>query len=122
MVRVVGFFAAASAATMLMVSGCGSESEKQDAHAGHEHAAHAKEGATHAEHAAHAGDGAAAAEQLEPQKTCPVMGGEINKELFVEQDGKRIYVCCEGCIEQVKNNFSQQVEKLAEMGQKPEKI
>ena len=38
-------------------------------------------------------------EKPEPksQVTCPVMGGKINKELFVDHDGKRVYLCCPGC-------------------------
>ncbi|MBN2037439.1 MAG: efflux RND transporter periplasmic adaptor subunit [Chitinispirillaceae bacterium] len=35
--------------------------------------------------------------RLVPQKTCPVMGGEINKEIFVDYKGRRIYFCCAGC-------------------------
>ncbi|HUT37359.1 MAG TPA: hypothetical protein VNE39_28005, partial [Planctomycetota bacterium] len=29
-----------------------------------------------------------------PQTTCPVMGGKIDRKLFVDYEGKRIYVCC----------------------------
>jgi hypothetical protein len=31
------------------------------------------------------------------QTTCPVMGGAINKDIFVEHNGKKIYFCCEEC-------------------------
>jgi YHS domain-containing protein len=31
------------------------------------------------------------------QTTCPVMGGEINKDIFVEYKGKKVYFCCAGC-------------------------
>ncbi len=51
------------------------------------------------------------------QTKCPVMGGEIDKSLYVEQDGKRIYVCCEGCIEELQNNFSKYEAKLKASGQ-----
>jgi len=34
-----------------------------------------------------------------PQTTCPVMGGQkINKALYADVKGYRIYVCCKGCI------------------------
>lgn len=56
------------------------------------------------------------------QKTCPVMGGEINKSLFVEQDGKKIYVCCESCIEELTNNFSKYEKKLTDSGQSVEVV
>jgi len=37
------------------------------------------------------------------QTTCPVMkGGKINKKLYVDHNGKRIYVCCKVCINKVK--------------------
>jgi YHS domain-containing protein len=60
--------------------------------------------------------------ELKLQTTCPVMGGEINRDLYVDHEGKRIYVCCEGCIDQVKNNPEKYIDKLESMGQRPEVI
>lgn len=57
--------------------------------------------------------------QLKPQTTCPIMGGGIDKSLYVDHDGKRIYVCCQGCIAAVKKNPAAAVKKLADAGQKP---
>lgn len=57
-----------------------------------------------------------------PQTTCPVMGGTINKKLFVEQDGKRIYVCCAGCIDPLKKDFNKYAAKLESQGQCVETI
>ena len=37
-----------------------------------------------------------------PQAKCPVMGGKINKSQFADVNGKRIYVCCAGCIAKIK--------------------
>ena len=31
------------------------------------------------------------------QEICPVMGGKINKEVYTDYNGKRIYFCCAGC-------------------------
>ena len=59
---------------------------------------------------------------LVSQKTCPVMGGTINRDLYVEQDGKRIYVCCAGCLETVEKEFNKQVARLEQLGEKPEKV
>jgi len=56
---------------------------------------------------------------LKPQTTCPVQGDPINKKLFVDYKGKRIYVCCEGCIAQVQKDPELYIKKLADMGQKP---
>ena len=37
------------------------------------------------------------------QTTCPVMKGKaVNPNLYVDAAGKRIYVCCPGCIATVK--------------------
>lgn len=55
-------------------------------------------------------------EELKPQTTCPVMGGKINKDLYVDADGRRIYVCCKGCIGAVKKNPEKYIEKLEEKG------
>lgn len=38
------------------------------------------------------------------QKICPVMGGKINKKLYYEYKGQKIYVCCGGCIGKIKQN------------------
>lgn len=37
-----------------------------------------------------------------PQTVCPVMGLAINKELYADVKGKRIYVCCPPCIDKLK--------------------
>jgi YHS domain-containing protein len=59
---------------------------------------------------------------LKPQTTCPVMGGPIDKTKFVDWNGKRIYVCCDGCIGAVKGNPEKYIKKLADMGQAVEEI
>ncbi len=51
------------------------------------------------------------------QTTCPVMGGKVNKDLYVDQDGKRIYVCCKGCIAPVRKDFAKYVEKVEAAGE-----
>ena len=33
------------------------------------------------------------------QKICPVMEAPINKELYTEYKGKKVYFCCAGCKE-----------------------
>jgi YHS domain-containing protein len=49
---------------------------------------------------------AQAEEQIE-QKTCPVMEGPINPEIFVEYQGKKVYFCCPSC----KDEFQKAPEK-----------
>lgn len=55
-----------------------------------------------------------------PQATCPVMGGDINKDLFVDVQGKRIYVCCPGCLATVKADPAAALKKIAENGETAE--
>ena len=62
---------------------------------------------------------AAAAEEKAPttlQAQCPVMGGKVNKNLYVDHDGKRIYVCCEGCVGAVKKDLDKYIKKLEAEG------
>lgn len=60
-------------------------------------------------------------EPLQPQTRCPVMDGTINKSLFVEYEGKRIYVCCKKCIETVKKDPAKYIRELEASGVKLEK-
>ncbi len=47
------------------------------------------------------------------QQYCPVMtGNEIDEDLYVDANGKRIYVCCSACIEAVKADPAQFIGKL----------
>jgi len=47
------------------------------------------------------------------QTECPVMAGrKIDKSLFVDYQGKRIYVCCGGCVGKVKADPAKYVKEL----------
>ena len=61
----------------------------------------------------------AAAPAGKKQELCPIMGGPIDKKLFVDYQGKRIYVCCEDCLAQVKANPAESLKKLAAAGVTP---
>lgn len=71
---------------------------------GHDHAVMAEKEAVEV---------AAAAEQ----KTCPVMGGAINKAIFIEYQGKKVYFCCDGCQDKFKEAPEQYVAKLPQFNQ-----
>jgi len=43
------------------------------------------------------------AAETKPQTVCPVLGGNVNKEVYVDYKGKRIYFCCPGCDAEFKN-------------------
>src|SRR5271157_2480793 len=65
---------------------------------------------------------AAHAKKLKPQSTCPVTGDPIDKKLYVDYKGKRIYVCCSMCIDSVKKDPEKYIKKLESMGQGVETI
>lgn len=57
-----------------------------------------------------------------PQTTCPVMkGSPVNKSLYVDAEGYRIYVCCGGCIASVKADPAKYVAQLKADGVELEK-
>ena len=58
-------------------------------------------------------DVVAAAEQT----ICPVMGGAINKDIFVEYKDKKVYFCCEPCKDKFKEAPEQYVAKLPQFKQ-----
>jgi YHS domain-containing protein len=55
-----------------------------------------------------------------PQTTCPVLGGNINKQVYADYKGKRIYFCCEGCDKEFKKDPEKYLKKLQEEGVTPE--
>ena len=59
---------------------------------------------------------------LKPQTACPITGDAIDKNLFVDYKGKRIYVCCSDCLAQVKKDPEAAIKKLESMGQSVEII
>ncbi|MBU1260999.1 MAG: YHS domain-containing protein [Planctomycetes bacterium] len=59
------------------------------------------------EPAAPAAEANAAVSAAVEQTMCPVMGGVINKDLFVEYQGKKVYFCCGQC----KGDFEKDPEK-----------
>jgi YHS domain-containing protein len=99
-------------AGLLMLNGC-KKSEPAPAetstmtmegHEGHEKVAVAEEAAEEV---------VAATEQT----ICPVMGGAINKAIFVEYQGKKVYFCCEPCKEKFEANPEKYVAKLPQFNQ-----
>jgi hypothetical protein len=53
----------------------------------------------------------------EQQQTCPVSGeplGSMGTPLKVSVEGREVFVCCEGCVDELKDNFAKYEEKLPE--------
>jgi YHS domain-containing protein len=56
------------------------------------------------------------------QTTCPVMGGDINKEIYADHEGQRIYFCCAACVSTFKEDPEKYLAKLKEAGVEPEAV
>jgi len=46
------------------------------------------------------------------QTDCPVMGGAINKAIFTEYKGKKVYFCCSPCKEKFEEEPEKYIAKL----------
>jgi membrane fusion protein, copper/silver efflux system len=54
--------------------------------------------------------------EIRLQTHCPVMGGIIDPNQFVDVDGKRIYICCAGCDPAIRADPATYVRKLEAEG------
>lgn len=82
----------------------------------HEHGEH---GHTH-EHTetAMAADSAKEVASAAEQTTCPIMeGNPINKAIFTEYKGKKVYFCCPGCDTKFKEDPEKYIAKLPQFNQ-----
>ncbi len=52
---------------------------------------------------------------------CPVQHGKINKDLYVDYQGQRIYFCCKECIPIFQKNPEAYLERMRQEGVIPEK-
>ncbi len=55
------------------------------------------------------------------QTNCPVLGNKIDKKVYVDYQGKRIYFCCAMCKAQFKQNPEKYLEKMKAEGVTPAK-
>ncbi|WP_372807704.1 hypothetical protein [Pontiella sp.] len=63
----------------------------------------------------------AAAVEPKEQTHCPVMQrSAVDKALWVDVKGKRIYVCCPGCIEKIEANPDKYINRLEAEGVTPD--
>ena len=110
--RFPGYFAAMIAvafSVLVLVTGCQKDKPMVSGKATHEKASPAA--------ASPAGSQAtnAVAQQaagVAEQTTCPVMGGAIDKNIFVEYKGKKVYFCCNGCPAAFQADPEKYVSKL----------
>ena len=50
------------------------------------------------------------------QTTCPMTGKAIDKKVFADSDGKRVFFCGTGCAEAFKKDPAATLKKLADDG------
>lgn len=55
------------------------------------------------------------------QAKCPVLTGDIDKNVFVDYKGQRIYFCCSACVEKFKSNPEKYLTEMKAAGITPEK-
>jgi Cu(I)/Ag(I) efflux system membrane fusion protein len=51
------------------------------------------------------------------QTICPVMGGKIDKTVFTNYQGKRVYFCCPGCIDEFNKDPEKYIRDLPQFKQ-----
>ena len=56
--------------------------------------------------------GPAMAAEPQPQTLCPVLGGNIDKKVFIDYQGKRIYFCCPGCPAEFSKDPEKYLKKI----------
>jgi len=68
---------------------------------------------------AKAEDVVAAVEVIEgenPQVNCPIMGNPVDKAVYKDVDGKRIYFCCPPCIEKFDTDTAGFIKTMEDKG------
>ena len=53
---------------------------------------------------------------VKKQAVCPIEGGPVNTNLYVDANGKRVYFCCEGCPAVFKKDPAKYIAKLEKDG------
>ena len=105
---------------LAMVNGCKKE-EPVPASTGtsseHDHE-HGEQGPTHDSEMAMTTESAKEVASSGEQTTCPIMeGNPINKAIFTEYKGKKVYFCCAGCDAKFKADPEKYIAKLPQFNQ-----
>jgi len=105
---------------LAMVNGCKKEEPTPaptDTSSEHDHE-HGEEGHTHDSETAQTSESAKEIASTGEQTTCPIMVGQpINKAIFAEYKGKKVYFCCAGCDTKFKADPEKYIAKLPQFNQ-----
>lgn len=58
----------------------------------------------------------APAPAVKQQTNCPIMGGAVNKSVYADFDGKRVYFCCSGCPATFNKDPAKYIAKMEKDG------
>jgi len=58
----------------------------------------------------------AATNVVKHQTICPIEGGKIDKKLFADYDGKRVYFCCAMCPPVFNKDPAKYIKKMEDQG------
>jgi len=50
------------------------------------------------------------------QVNCPILGEAVDKSVYADYKGKRVYFCCAGCIEKFKQDPEKIIKKMESEG------
>jgi YHS domain-containing protein len=50
------------------------------------------------------------------QKECPILGGPVNKNVYADYKGKRVYFCCPPCVSKFNKDPEKYMKKFEEQG------
>jgi YHS domain-containing protein len=53
---------------------------------------------------------------IKKQTVCPVMGGQVKTNIYVDANGKRVYFCCRGCPPEFRKDPAKYIAKLEKDG------
>lgn len=60
--------------------------------------------------------------QKKAQTQCPILGNAIDKKVYADHKGKRVYFCCSGCISEFKKDPDAFIKKMEAEGIELEKV
>ncbi|MBW7998179.1 MAG: hypothetical protein FVQ81_16740 [Candidatus Glassbacteria bacterium] len=79
--------------------------------------------AQHEGHGNHSeGDGSHAKVDAKTQTACPLSSKQIDKEIYADHDGKRVYFCCADCKAAFEKDPAKIISKLEAQGVKLETV
>lgn len=89
----------------LLLVACSQEQQKEHEHSSHSHSE--KKAKIHT---------------VKPQEKCPIKGGELDKKVYTDYKGQRIYYCCPGCDKTFLKNPEKYLKQMEADGITPAKL